>query len=141
MASLAQFAVAPTLDAVAVSAANTNRDGTGTLATVASGPVTLAAAGVGKRISRVRVKAVSTTTAGMLRFFISANNGANIFLIHEEPVRAIIPSATVASFSVEIEELAGLVLPGGNGSNVQAILYCSTHNAEVFHVTAEGGTF
>lgn len=141
MAQLAQFAVAPVLDEVLVSSANTARDGTGTLATLAAGPVTLAAAGVGKRINRVRAKAIGTTTAGMLRFFVSADGGTTKFLIHEVVVKAIVPSAFVATWAAEIEELAGLVLPGGNGSAAQSLLYVSTHNAESFHVTCEGGNF
>ncbi len=136
MAQTMQFTARPIIDFVQISTANTNRDGTGTLGTVATGPSTTAADGVGKRINRVRVKAAVTTTAGMIRFYLSNDAGTTKRLIHEVPVTAITVSATVAAFAAEVSELIGLTLGGSSND----ILYASTEKAEAFNIIAESGT-
>jgi hypothetical protein len=87
------FALTPNLGSLAgarISTANTNRDGTGTLGTVCTGGTN------GTRVSRVTVKGTVTTTAGMVRLFIS--DGTNTRLWKEIPVAAITASASVAAF-------------------------------------------
>ena len=135
MATTAQFTVQPNLEYSQLTTANTNRDGTGTIVTVASGPTASAAAGVGERISRVIVQATGTTTAGVIRFYLSLDNGTTNRLICERLVAAITPSTSVAAFRMEVNELAGLVLPGGN----TALLRASTNNTETFNVIVESG--
>lgn len=129
----------PDVQHCAISTANTNRDGTGTLGTVCTGPVTAAGAGVLTRIERVTVKALVTTTAGMIRFFLSTDGGTTKRFLTELAVSAVTPSATVAAFEATVPALVGLRLPGGNGSAAQAILYAATEKAETFHVVAELG--
>jgi len=119
----------PVVGSVVVSAANTNRDGTGTVVTV------LTAGTDGTRIRRITIKATATTTAGMVRLFL--HDGTNFRLWKEVVVAAITPSAAVETFE-EIIELFGedaLSLP------TLYSLRASTHNAETFHVTAEGGNY
>jgi len=119
----------PVVGSVVVSAANTNRDGTGTVVTV------LTAGTDGTRIRRITIKATGTTTAGMVRLFI--HDGTNFRLWKEVIVTAITPSAAIETFE-EIIELFGedaLSLP------TTYSLRASTHNAETFHVTAEGGNY
>lgn len=135
MATTAQFTAQPTIDIAQVSTANTNRDGTGTLVTIASGPSASAANGVGKRVNRVTVAATGTTTAGVIRFYISTDNGTTNRLICERLVTAITPSTSVAVFRAEIGELVGLMLVGGGN----CLLRASTNNAETFNIMVESG--
>lgn len=104
--------------------ANTNRDGTGTLATLMS------AGSSGSRIDSIRIQSVGTVTAGVVRIFIT--DGTNIRLHKELLVTATTPSTTVEAWSREIT-FSGFVLPTGWGLRV------STHNAEAFNAFAFGG--
>ena len=90
----------------ALYAANTNRDGTGTIVSVVSGGTA-----PGSRIDRVRVTAKGTTTAGVIRLYLS--DGTNIRLIKEILVTAITPSASVEVWSAEVTFSDGLVIPNG----------------------------
>lgn len=135
MATTAQFTAQPIIDIAQVSTANTNRDGSGTIVTVASGPSTSAAAGVGKRINRVTVTATVTTSAGVIRFYLSTDNGTTNYLICERLVPAITPSTSVAVFRSEISELVGLMLVGGGN----CLLRASTNNAQTFNICVESG--
>lgn len=114
---------------IQIATANTNRDGTGTMGTL------LTAGKQGSRVERVRVKATTTTTAGMVRFFVS--DGTNTRLLSEVAVTAITPSATVATFEADLSAGAfPLVLQADQQLRV------STHNAEAFNITiTEGGDF
>lgn len=127
MSVTANYAATPKPASVLVSAANTNRDGTGTLATV------FTAGASGSRIDDIVIAAIGTTTAGMVRLYL--HNGTSAFLLTEIPVSAITPSGTLAAFrSVLLDQ--GLILATGWS------LRASTHNAESFHVTVtRGGDF
>jgi len=98
MATTPQFANTPNLganlSAARISTANTNRDGTGTLATLVTGGAN------GTRVDRVNMRAISTTTAGMLRFYL-ADAASNIRLIHEIAISAVTPSATVRAWGYD----------------------------------------
>jgi len=135
MATQPQYTTQPILEYVQISTINTNRDGTGTLGTVCTGPNTSAANGVGKRIIRLAVQATVTTTAGVIRFFISNDNGTTKRLVCEKIVPAVTPSTTVAAWRVEVPELVGLILPGGTGN----ILYAGTEKGEAFNIICESG--
>lgn len=64
MSGAAQYADKPKVGIAGISVANTNRDGTGTLATAfVAGPN-------GARVDRIDVQATATTTAGMVRAYI-----------------------------------------------------------------------
>jgi hypothetical protein len=135
MATTAQFTAQPILEYSQLTTANTNRDGSGTLVTVSTGPSASAAAGVGQRINRVTVQAAGSTTAGVIRFYISLDNGTTNRMILERLVGAVTPSTTVLSWRQEMPELVGLILPGGGN----ALLRASTNNAETFNVIVESG--
>jgi len=135
MATTAQYTTQPILNYAQVSTANTALDGTGTTVKVIDGPTTAAAAGVGERINRVIVNATGTTTAGMVRFFLSLDGGTTKRLIVEKPVTAITVGASTAAFRTEVPELVGLILVGGG----DAELYASTHIAETFNIIIESG--
>jgi hypothetical protein len=119
MATQAQYAATPRGVVVQVSTANTNRDGTGTLATV------MTAGSNGTRIDDIWIVATGTTTAGVVRLFV--NDGSNSRLWQEILVTAITPSTTVQVFNTALFNQA-LILPSGYS------LTASTNNAETFNI-------
>lgn len=129
MASTPQFAATPKVGIAAISTANTNRDGTGTIDTVFS------AGASGSRIDAVTIKATGTTTAGMVRLFV--DSGATAYLFAELPVLAITPASTLPAFEATVSAANSpafpLTLPTGYS------LCASTHNAESFNILAQGG--
>ena len=128
MASNPAFAATPKVGKGLVSVANAGRDGTGTL-------VTLFSAGtIGSRIDKVVIAAITTTTAGMVRLYIS--DGTNHTLLVEVPVAAVTVSATVPGFTAVVSTVQfPLSIPAGYSLRV------STNNAESFIATAFGGDF
>lgn len=129
MAENAQFTATANTARVRISTANTNRDGSGTIGNV------FAAGASGSRIERVRIKATSTTTAGMVRMY--TYDGSTYRLYEEIAVSAITPSATVESFEATVTLGNGAPLTLATGWS----LGFSTHNAETFDVTVIGGDF
>ena len=130
MATSPQFVAVPVIGMATISTANTNRDGTGTLATIVTGATN------GTRISEVRVKATVATSAGMIRFYIDDGVVANPLLIREIVVEAItLTDPDDETFEGAIYFSEGLILP--NGWTLEA----STHVANTFNVFALGGNF
>lgn len=132
MAAVPQYAATPNCGIGQVSAANANRDGTGTMATI------FTAGASGSRIDAIDLKAVGTTTAGMIRLFI--HDGTNARLLTEIPVTALTPSATLPSWEAQLNansmsQVLPIILPTNYS------LRASTHNAETFNVIAFGGDF
>lgn len=105
---------------ITISAANTNRDGTGTLVDGPSGGTD------GSRIQRIRIKANVSTTAGMVRIF--HHDGTTFRLIHEFIVAVVTAAAAVKTHEDELSFPDGFSLPSGHK------LSASTHNAESFSV-------
>lgn len=129
------YSSSPIAPSVAISAANPNRDGTGTLVTLFTG------SGFGTRVDRIRVQAIGPTTAGMVRLFARASSTAPIYLVGEIEVAAVTPSGTAPAFGADYappptvgttQSYSSLAVPSG------AQLLVSTENAEAFHVTAFG---
>lgn len=132
MATQAQYAATPRCGVGQVSVANTNRDGTGTITTIFS------AGANGSRIDAIDLKAVGTTTAGMIRLFI--HDGADARLLTEVPVTAITPSATLPSWEAQLNtnsmsQVLPIILPTNYS------LRASTEKAETFNIIAQGGDF
>lgn len=132
MADKAQYAATPKIGIGQVSTANTNRDGTGTIATI------FTAGAKGSRIDAIDLKAVGNTTAGMIRLFI--HDGVNARLLSEVPVTAITPSGTLPSWESQLNtntmtQVLPLLLSTGYS------LRAATNNAETFNVIALGGDF
>ena len=120
MASNAQYVATPKNGVAQATVANTARDGTGTLATVYT------AGASGARIDSLIVHATGTTTAGMIRFFVS--NGSATVLIKELPVQAVTPSATIPAWSNEVQFPNGLIL------QATWTLKAATNNTETFNI-------
>lgn len=127
MASAPIYIGTPKTWQAALSAANTNRDGSGTLVDVVSGGSS------GSRIDKVRAVASGSTTAGVVRLYLY--DGTNTYLVKEMLVSAITPGTAQDVWSGEWDA-DGLVLPNGTWK-----LRASTHNAEAFKVFAKGGDF
>lgn len=119
MATTASYASTPGTASVRISTANTARDGTGTLGTLKT------AGANGSRVDQLSICAISTTTAGMLRFFMS--DGTNIRLLKEVPVAATTPSGTVQAFTSSLTNLGWIMKTGWS-------LLVGTNNAESFDV-------
>lgn len=113
--------------------ANTNKDGTGTVATI------ITAGANGSKIDRVFFVHMGSNTGTVLRFFV--NNGssnatpANNFLVHEETLASWSNSETAASTGGVWA--ADLILPAGYKLNVTT----GTAIAAGVMCTAEGADF
>ena len=136
MSSTPQYASTPVVGMNVLSVANTARDGSGTVAVILSAGVS------GTRIDQIEIQATGTTTAGMVRLFVS--DGTNHRLFAEIPVIAVTPSATQPAWSTLVAGnsqglVNGLPLPFAIPTGYS--LRASTHNAENFNVIAFGGNF
>lgn len=112
-----------------VSVANSNRDGTGTLAEI------LTVGANGGRIEKILVKATVTTTAGTVRLFL--DDGSNVFLWKEIAIDALTATGSVPAFAAEFS----LGAEGFSIMKAGVILKASTENAEVINVIVESGDF
>lgn len=127
MANTPTYAANPrSIDEQTVSTANTNRDGTGTIVTVATG------SSAGLKVQEVVAQATVTTTAGMIRLFISTNSGSTWDLFDELPVGAVTVAASTPAYRIS-KNYQNLVLTGTSNR-----LGVSTHNAESFRVFVLG---
>lgn len=124
MATAPAFAVTPRIASVNIATANTNRDGTGTVATLITG------ASTGTRIAEIVIKARVTTTAGQVRVFL--HDGTSFFAFDEIAVAAATVSNSVQGVRVSAV-YNNLILPSASWS-----IRVSTHNAESIDVTALG---
>lgn len=146
MAATPQYPAFVTVGQAAFNTANTNRDGTGTLATLyttrAAGPATGGNGGMALWLS---VRATATTTNGMVRVF--RHNGTTAFLLMEIPVSAVTPSGTVAAWSLSsVPTLSALLDPLGRLPLNVALdpgysIRISTNNAEAFVATLDVGEY
>jgi hypothetical protein len=120
------FAATPAPGVVAVSTANTARDGTGTIATLKS------AGSLGSLILWIISQWTVTSTAGMIRVFL--HNGTSAFLFDEIPVAAATVSATVAAARTA-RQYQDLSFPSGWSARL------STHNGEASNGFSLSGDF
>lgn len=129
------FTRTPVVARGALTLANPNRDGTGTIVTITNGGTD------GVRIDQIEIIATATTTAGMVRLFLSLDSGATWFMWREVPVTAIVPSASLQAFQAEINLSAALDDPPLNLADTTVRLGAAPHNAETFNVIARGGSY
>ena len=129
------FTKSPVIGQAAISAANPNLDGTGTIVEVVDGQTD------GVRIDQIEVKAEVTTSLGMVRLFLSFDSGATWDLWREIPVAAIAPDASTESFRGFIDLTTVLNDPPLNLPDATVRLGAATENAEAFNVFARGGSF
>jgi hypothetical protein len=128
------FSAAPVIGWATITAANTATDGTGTVATIFTADATN-----GGRVERIKVRALGTNVATVIRFFI--NNGstnataANNTLFYEATIAATTGSQTSAL--ADNEFILGLALPAG----YKIIATIGTAVAAGLAVTAVGGKY
>ena len=129
-ANQVEFTATPGLTLAQVSAANANLDGSGTVVTVLAGSAT------GRRINKITVKAIVTTTAGMVRFYLY--DGTNTRLYLEILVTAITKSASVAAFTSTTlyYDSDAPILPSASYE-----LRASTEKAEAMNIIVEWADF
>jgi hypothetical protein len=106
-----------------LSTANSNLDGTGTIETV------ITASGNGYDLKSVTVKAIVSTSAGMVRLFLY--DGSNTKLFREVPIAATTKSSIARAFASKITFNDGFALKTGWS------LKASTENAESFKVIVD----
>jgi hypothetical protein len=124
MASSPVFAVTPEIGMGQVSVANPNRDGT------TGAYITLVTAGPsGTRIAEIVTQATVTTTAGMVRLFLT--DGSTTRMFDEIAVSATTVFANVKGNRVSTL-YTNLVLPSGWS------MRASTHNGEAINIFALG---
>ena len=109
--------------------ANTNRDGTGTIATVVT------AGANGAKVFTIVVEATVTTTAGTVRLYHSNDGGTTWRVFEEITVPVVTASASVAAFRWE-KSYENLVLVATNGK-----IGFAPHNAESFACSAFYGDY
>lgn len=131
------FLKAPRLESARISAANVNRDGTGTL-------VTLWTAGAnGSRIDYVvftnASSGIGSAAAKVYRIFISDTTGANPRLINEQAIAVKASSATAEGQTVTITMTNGRMMAPGQIMYVTQSL-CATA-ADQTDVFAQGGDY
>jgi hypothetical protein len=125
MATSPVFAVTPRIGMTQVSVANANYDGvTGTYSDVIIG------ASTGTRVAEIVVQAAATTTAGMVRLFIT--DGSTTRMFDEVSIAAATVSASVKATRVSTT-YNNLILPNQNWK-----IIASTHNAVAINVMALG---
>lgn len=107
MAAVAQYASTVKGAAVQITTASP-----GVLnATSAVGTLVIAAGSLGTRIDDLYIQAVGSTSAGMIRFFLSDGSTYSRLLL-EVPVQTVTQSSTSAGFSTRLTSLAW-VIPNG----------------------------
>jgi len=138
MANNPQYVATPVLEITQIVTTNTARDGTGTMSLVCAGLTAASAAAIGKRINKVALTSQGTTTAGVVRFFLTVDGGTTRRLVAERLIAANTPGTSNTILRYEMPELAGLILPGTVGG-LTAGLFASTNAGETFNIFVESG--
>ena len=131
------FTLTPNCPVVEITAANTARDGSGTL-------VTLFTAGAnGSRVESITFTSAQATAAlssAMVgRVFLTDTAGANPRLINEIVLTAVTASATVVGATNTILFSNGLIIPSGCLIKVAQSVYAGVQDK--VHVVAKGGNY
>jgi hypothetical protein len=110
-----------------VSAANTARDGTGTIVTLVT------AATAGTQVAGITFQATATTAAAQMLVWLSSDSGTTWRLLDEQTVTAVTPSTTARAFNARWTPPGGvLTLPSstwrlGVTSTVAQSVNCIAH--------------
>jgi hypothetical protein len=113
-----------------VSTANTNIDGTGTVATIFKGGATISNA-YGSLIKNITIKALQSTHEGVIRLFVSPTGDANSWKLMQE---VWIPQTTQSAYEPSYKQ----VLTPNFTLEAGYFMGASTQNAESFAITVEG---
>lgn len=131
------FTITPVISRARLTAANTARDGSGTVAFLCSGNTN------GTRIDKITFTSAQASAAAnslmVGRVFISDNSGANYRLYKEVVIVAVTASNTAIGAQQQIVFTGGLVLPSGVYVGVTQSVNAGV--ADQVDVIAEGGDF
>ncbi|MBK6859641.1 MAG: hypothetical protein V9E90_08440 [Saprospiraceae bacterium] len=116
-----------------ISTANSNLDGTGT--TVQIFQAGAAATYNGCELTSILIKAMGTTTPGMIRLFIANSDGSSKTLFAEVVVPSVTQNGTNQSFSHQVLSQGSLSIRG------DLKIYASTQNSENFSVIIAGSNW
>ncbi len=124
----------------AIGTGNTSETSAATGGVTLYTPVTAANGGVNAKITSVRVQATNTTTAGRIKFW--RYDGATYFRLFDLVVTAVVPSASLPSWSSALLSGSGAnPLTGDIACDITIklgeTLMVSTYNSETFNVTCE----
>lgn len=137
MASSPIFTATPFIGTNRITAANTARDGSGTLWPLVTGTTN------GTRVDRIifiSAQATAAASAAMVgRVFISDTGGTNWRLYQEVALATLTPSNTVIGQRQQLTYLGGLVLQSGMVLAATKSIHGSA--ADQYDVIAEGGHF
>lgn len=137
MAETAQFVSVPKCSRARLSAANTARDGSGTVVTLATGGAS------GSRFERVifiSAQATAAATSNMVaRVFVSDTSGANYRLRGEIELPTITASATAKGQTQTISFTGGIPLEPNQLLGVTISVYAGVQDQ--YDAIAEGGNF
>lgn len=111
-----------------VSVANANLDGTGTIAAVYTSASSVTYNG--SVIKAVSISALESVVRGMVRFFISPDNGTTYYLFNEIYIPDTVASPIVQTFSVKFSQYFNL--------QADYIIGVSTENSEKFAISIQG---
>lgn len=139
MATQSQFVAQPVLEYAVIGTADTAATAATAIATVATGPAVAAGSGVGKRIARVSINIPGTSSVGLVRFYVSTDNGTTNRLFTEVAVTAVTGTSTSAMYTTTVPALVGLMLPGGTGGSTCMLRATTTVNTGV-QIVCESGT-
>jgi hypothetical protein len=127
-----EFATKPKIGAATLTTADASMTAPTTVVTVLTGAAT------GTRVSRLGIKGLGATTAGLVRWWL--HDGANYTLIAERAVSAVAPNTTTPAFEETINEVTNpellpIVLPNAAGWSIRATV---SVNQTGLRVRAEG---
>ena len=125
MASTPQFTGTPRIASVQMTAANTARDGSGTLYTLDTGHAN------GTLVSWIAFQAITTTSAGTLRIFVNGQ------LFQEIATQGATPSGTTPAEAHAVVFAFPQQLVLGDGQELQV----ATNNAETWNALGFMGDF
>ena len=113
-----------------VAAANTARDGTGTIVTLVTPPA------AGYLVRLILLEATVTTAAGVVLFWHTTNSGTTWRKIGEVLVSAVVPSTTNPAWSYQwIPPARQRVIPGASGN----LLGFTSTIAQSINAIVDGG--
>lgn len=137
MATSPAFATTPNIGQARLAAANTARDGSGTLSTL------FTAGASGSRVERivfVSAQATAAASSAMVgRIFVTDNAGINPHLRAEVAFATLTPSTTAIGATMTFTFSGGLILKSGQLLKCAISVYAGV--ADQMDVYAEGGDF
>ena len=129
MADRPQFTQTPFVSFASIFTANTAKDGTGTITTVAT--VTNAA---GARVESIQAMATGSVGPGMIRYYLKSGS-ATYYLWREVPVSSVTASNTGSCYYSLLTFSPPMVLPSGT------IIGAAPELANAFTVYVYGGIY